>query len=77
MNLENIEEARILIAQRSTLLNVVDKSEKWESGHFEFAEHCGNAPNRISITCFPELKRKMLDAIREEIERIECKLNKL
>lgn len=29
MKLENIEKARILISQRNTLKDIVDKSEKW------------------------------------------------
>ena len=77
MKLENIEKARVLIAQRNKLIDVLEKSEGWKSGHFEFAEHCGHAPDRISITCFPELQSKIMDVIREEVKRIECKLQEL
>lgn len=74
MNIENIEDARILIAKRTTLLDVLEKSQKWGDGHFVFTEHCGDRPDRISILCFPELKEKMLDLICEEVKKIESEL---
>lgn len=77
MDIKNIEEARILTAQRSRLLDVVDKYEKWKSGHFEFTEDCGSHPDRISLTNFPDLKYKIKLSIQEEIRKIEAKLKEL
>ncbi len=77
MKLENLETARELISQRITLEDVIEKAESWKNGHFEFTEHCGSHPDRISITYFPELEEKMLVLIKEEIERIEKDLEKL
>jgi len=77
MKLENIETARLLISQRVTLKNVIDKAERWKNGHFEFTEHCSDYPERIRISYFPELTKKMIGLIQLEIERIEKELEKL
>ena len=77
MKLENIEDARILIARRSTLLDVLEKSQKWSNGHFEFTEHCGDRPDRISLSCFDELKEKMLELVNDELKVIEAKLTEM
>ena len=77
MKIENIESARILIARRSTLLDVLDKSEKWDSGHFVFTEHCGDHPDRIAVSYFPELNVKMLELVRAEVEKIEAELKQM
>lgn len=77
MKVENIETARELISSRSALIDVIDASERWKSGHFEFVEHCGEYPGRVRIPYLPELKEKMLGVIREEIEIIEKQLKEL
>lgn len=79
MKLENVEKARILISQRDTLKDVIDKAERWKYGHFEFTEHCGNfiPPGRVSITDFPELTKKMVGLVQSEIESIEKELETL
>ena len=59
MDIKNIEEVRILIAKRNNLLDVVNKYEQWRDGHFEFTEHCGSHPDRISLANFPDLKYKI------------------
>ena len=74
MKLDNIDRTRELIGKRSTLLDVLVKSEKWSNGHFVFTEHCGDHPDRIAVTYFPELEKKMLDLIREEVKTIEAEL---
>ena len=77
MKLENIEEARILIAKRNNLLDVLDKSEKWNSAHFELVEHCGHAPGRIPLCNFQELFVVFLDAVRDNVKIIEERLEEL
>lgn len=77
MNLANIELARELIEKRSTLKSVMEKSELWRNGHFEFVEHCGSHPDRISITCFPELSERIVGLIKREIDLIESQLENL
>ena len=77
MDLKNIEEARMLIVQRSRLLDVVDKCEEWKNGHFEFTEHYGNHPDRISLPDLPDLHYKIKLSIQEEIKKIEMKLKEL
>ena len=74
MQIENIDKVRILISKRNTLLEVVEKFEKWKNGHFEFTEHCGEHPNRISIINYPEMEEKMIGIIRDEIAVIENEL---
>ena len=77
MKLENIEEARILIAQRNTLLEVIDKADRWNNAHFELVEHCGSHPDRVSMTNFPDLFQCFLDDINIKIKRIEERLKEL
>ena len=77
MKLENIELVEQLINKRNVLENVLKKHETWENGHFEFTKHCGNTPDRISITYFPELTEKMIDCIKNEIFNIDKKLEQL
>ena len=77
MKIENIEKARILISHRDTLLDVLDKADKWSNGHFEFVEHCGNAPNKIKITCMDELDTKIFALIAAEKDNIENELKTL
>lgn len=77
MELTNIEKARELMNDRSVLLDVIEKSEKWPNGHFEFIEHCGNCPERICITYFPELEKRMIALIQKEVKLIEKELEKL
>ena len=77
MKLENIEEARILIAKRNNLLDVLDKSEKWNSAHFELVEHCGSGPDRVPLCNFPELFVTFLDAVKMNIKIIEERLEEL
>ena len=77
MNLENIELARQLIEKRGTLKSVMEKSELWKSGHFEFVEHCGSHPDRISVVYFPELTERIIGLIKREIDLIESQLENL
>lgn len=77
MNIENIEKVKDLISKRYILLEVLNKFERWSNGHFEFVEHCGNAPNRISITYFPELTQNFIDLIKGDVELIEEELKEL
>lgn len=77
MKLENIELVEELINRRNVLEKVLKRHKTWEDGHFEFTEHCGNAPDRIRITYFPELTEKMIDCIKNEIFNIDKKLEQL
>ena len=77
MKIENIEEARVLINKRNTLLDVIEKSGTWKSGHFEFVEHVGISPDKIKIMCLPELEEKMIALIREEVKKIDARIEKL
>lgn len=77
MKLENIELVEELINKRNVLENVLEKHKTWKNGHFEFTEHCGNAPDRISIVYFPELGEKMIDCIKNEILNIDKQLEQL
>lgn len=77
MNIENIEKARVLIAKRDTLETVLEKASEWKSAHFDLVEHCGSYPDRVTMTCFPELQERMLALISEEKENIEKELCKL
>ena len=77
MKLENIEEARILINKLNRLQDVIDKSERWKSGHFVFTEHFGDRPDRINIGNFDELQKRMFECIKDEIKIIEDRLKKL
>ena len=77
MKIENIDEAYVLITSRNTLTNIVNKSVDWKHGHFELVEHCGNAPDRVSVTYFPELTNKIIKLIKDEIEIIDKKISEL
>ena len=77
MKLENIELVEELINRRNVLEKVLKRHKTCENGHFEFTEHCGNAPDRISITYFPELTEKMIDCIKNEILNIDKELEQL
>ena len=77
MKLDNIEEARILIAQRNTLLDLLDKNDKWGSGHFEFVEHCGSHPDRISLPNSEEIKTSFIEIVTMNVKQIEERLKEL
>ncbi len=77
MKLENVTRARILIAHRDELQKVIDRAEKWKAGHYEFVEHCSDHPNRIRLSYFPELTKKIHALVEEEIEMINKELEKL
>lgn len=77
MKLDKIDDARILINKRDTLLDVLAKHETWKDGHFELVEHCGSSPNKIRISYFPELEEKIIELVREEIKTIEKQLKEL
>ena len=74
MKIENIDEVRRLISYRDKYLYILDRCERWKSGHFAFVEHCGNAPELIHLPFDKEVQDKLMQVIRDEISIIEEKL---
>lgn len=77
MKKENIEEVARILGKRGILYNIIECSEYYKDGYFEFVLNSGRSQNRIMFPHSPELKSKILDLIREEINNLESKLEEM
>ena len=77
MKIENIKKAQTLIEIRDVWKDILEKNTMWKSGHFEFVEDYGNNPDRIRFPYSPEIKKKIMNMIPEEVKNIEEQLKEL
>lgn len=79
MKIENIKKAPTLIEIREMWKRILEKNEMWgHDGHFEFVEHYGDShPDRLRFPYNPQLKKKIMTLIAEEVAHIEEQLKEL
>ena len=79
MKIENIKKAQTLIEIREVWKRILEKNEMWGTeGHFEFVDDYGsNHPDRIRFPYNPQLTKKIMTLIAEEVAHIEEQLKEL
>lgn len=77
MKIENVDDVRRLISYRDKYLLILDRNERWKSGHFAFVEHSGNAPDLIHLPFDKDIQDKLMKVLMDEVVNIEEKLKKL
>lgn len=77
MKIENIKKAHTLIEIRETWKNILEKEQKWNSGHIEFVEDYGNNADTIRFPYNPQLQKKIMELIAKEVKNIEEQLKEL
>lgn len=77
MKIENIKKAQTLIEIRGVWKNILEKEQQWNNGHIEFVEDYGSNPDCIRFPYNPQLRKKIMEMIVEEIAHIEEQLKEL
>lgn len=77
MKIENIKKAKTLIEIREAYKNILEKGKIWDDGHFELVEHYGSNPDRIRFPYNPQLQKKIMELIAEDVVHIEEQLKEL
>jgi hypothetical protein len=78
MKIENIKKAKTLIEIREAWKNILEKEQIWgDDVHFEFVENFAKNADRIRFPYNPQMEKKIMELIAEEVAHIEEQLKEL